>query len=53
MQGITLGMIVGNRGFFPDHLCESGRQEMLEVLEKAGIKVIALTPEDTKFGTVE
>ena len=22
---ITFGMIVGNRGFFPDHLAQSGR----------------------------
>ncbi len=33
----TLGVIVGNRGFFPDHLCESGRAEVLRVLEEEGI----------------
>ena len=31
----TLGLVVGNRGFFPDHLVESGRKQVLEVLEKA------------------
>mgnify|MGYP000971959335 CR=1 FL=1 len=33
---LTLGMIVGNRGFFPSHLCDTGRKTMLKVLE--GIK---------------
>ena len=50
---LTLGLIVGNRGFFPDHLCLSGRATMLEVLEREGIKVIALSPEDTPYGSVE
>lgn len=49
----TLGVIVGNRGFFPDHLCDTGRQTILKVLAEEGIRAIALTPEDTKFGTVE
>ena len=33
---VTFGVIVGNRGFFPDHLAESGRAEILSVLEKGG-----------------
>ncbi len=49
----TLGVIVGNRGFFPSELCEGGRKTILEVLEKQGFKVIALTPEDTAYGSVE
>jgi L-fucose isomerase-like protein len=50
---LTFGMIVGNRGFFPDHLANEGRNEMLAVLKKAGVKVITLTPEQSKFGSVE
>jgi len=50
---MTFGLIVGNRGFFPDHLAKSGREEMIAVLEKAGHTVIALSPEDTKYGAVE
>ena len=50
---LTFGVIVGNRGFFPDHLAKSGRQEMLGVLEKAGIRSIILTPEESKHGAVE
>ena len=50
---VTLGVIIGNRGFFPDHLADDGRKEVLKVLEEEGIEAVALTPEDTKFGTVE
>jgi len=49
----TLGLIVGNRGFFPAHLCESGRTEILKVLEEEGIKVIAVPVEATKLGAIE
>jgi L-fucose isomerase-like protein len=50
---MTLGLIVGNRGFFPDHLAKSGREEMLRVLEGAGIDVVTLSPEESKYGAVE
>jgi L-fucose isomerase-like protein len=50
---MTLALIVGNRGFFPDHLAKKGREEMLAVLENAGVRVIAPTPELTKYGAVE
>jgi len=50
---MTVGLIVGNRGFFPDHLAKTGREEMLAVLESAGIDVVVLTPEQSKHGAVE
>jgi len=50
---MTMGLIVGNRGFFPDHLAKTGREEMIQVLEKAGIDVVALCPEQSKYGAVE
>lgn len=54
MKGsITLGIIVGNRGFFPAHLCDTGRKEILTVLEKLGIGTITLPTDATKFGAVE
>jgi L-fucose isomerase-like protein len=53
MSKTTLGVIVGNRGFFPDHLCETGRAEVLRVLKEEGIETIALSPADTPFGSVE
>jgi L-fucose isomerase-like protein len=50
---MTFGVIVGNRGFFPDHLAKSGRAEMLAGVEKAGYRAVAVTAEETKFGAVE
>jgi L-fucose isomerase-like protein len=50
---MTFGVIVGNRGFFPDHLAKSGRADMIAVLEKAGHNVVVAGPEDTKYGAVE
>src|SRR5258708_7047212 len=50
---MTMGVIVGSRGFFPSHLATSGRLEMIAVLEAAGIKPIVLTPEETAHGAVE
>ena len=50
---MTFGMIVGNRGFFPDHLAKSGRTEMIAAIEKAGHSVVAPGVQDTKFGAVE
>ena len=52
-KNMTMGLIVGNRGFFPAHLCESGRREILRVLEEEGIKPITLPVEASKFGAVE
>src|ERR1700736_1171895 len=50
---MTMGVIVGNRGFFPDHLAKSGRDEILAALKAAGIDAVALTPEESKYGAVE
>jgi L-fucose isomerase-like protein len=49
----VLGVIVGNRGFFPGHLSEKGRQTVLDLLEREGIKAIALGPGDSPYGSVE
>ena len=50
---MVFGVIVGNRGFFPDHLARSGRQEMLAALTAKGIKPIVLAENDSKHGAVE
>ncbi|PKU25925.1 L-fucose/L-arabinose isomerase family protein [Telmatospirillum siberiense] len=50
---MTMGVIVGSRGFFPDHLARSGREEMIKVLEGAGFDVVVLSPEQTKHGAVQ
>ncbi len=53
MEKTTLGVIIGNRGFFPDILARDGREEVLRVLAERGYKTVCLMPEDTKFGAVE
>jgi L-fucose isomerase-like protein len=53
MSATTFGIIIGNRGFFPDVLARDGREEVLQVLEKAGYKTVCLTPQDSKHGSVE
>jgi L-fucose isomerase-like protein len=50
---MTLGVLVGNRGFFPSHLATSGRLEMVAALESVGIKAVVLSPEETAHGAVE
>ena len=50
---MTFGLIVGNRGFFPDHLAKTGREEMMQALAKAGIDCIVLSPDQSKYGAVE
>ena len=52
-QNITMGLIVGNRGFFPDHLCQTGRETILKVLKTEGIEAVVLPADATKFGAVE
>jgi L-fucose isomerase-like protein len=50
---LTMGLIIGNRGFFPDQLAKVGREEMIEALAKAGMDCVVLGPEDSKHGAVE
>jgi L-fucose isomerase-like protein len=50
---MTMGVIVGNRGFFPDLLAKSGRDEMIQALSKAGMDCVVLGPEQSKHGAVE
>jgi len=52
-SNITFGVIVGNRGFFPDQLVENGREEILSLLKEKGIETISLSSEETKLGSVE
>src|SRR5580692_8344210 len=53
MSSTILGVIIGNRGFFPDSVARDGHAEILALLKKEGIDAICLTHEDSKFGTVE
>jgi L-fucose isomerase-like protein len=53
VEGMTLGVIFGNRDFFPDGLVAEARRDLLEVLAELGVAVVTLTPEQTKLGAVE
>jgi len=53
MKKTTFGVIIGNRGFFPDALAKQGRKNILEVLKKNGFNSIALSMQQTKYGAVE
>jgi len=52
-QKMTFGVVVGNRGFFPDQLAKTGRVEIIAVLEAAGAQAVVLSPEESKHGAVE
>jgi L-fucose isomerase-like protein len=50
---MTMGVIVGNRGFFPDHLAKTGREEILAALAKAGIDAVTIGLDEGAYGSVE
>ena len=49
----TLGIIIGNRDFFPDSLVEFARLEIIEVCKQLNINPILLDSSETKLGGVE
>ena len=49
----TLGVIYGNRDFFPDQLVTEARADMAKIFTKFGIKPIQLGENDSKLGGVE
>jgi L-fucose isomerase-like protein len=49
----TLGVIIGNRDFFPDKLVAEARTEIVALFEKLNITPILLGDSDTKLGGVE
>src|SRR3954465_1560553 len=50
---VTLGVIIGNRDFFPDNLVGECRSDLLEAFEKANIQPVMLDESETKLGGVE
>ncbi len=53
MAKATLGLIVGNRGFFADNLVKDGRKVILKLLKELDIDVVVLDEKATKMGAVE
>jgi L-fucose isomerase-like protein len=53
LKSPTLGVIYGNRDFFPDQLVTEARADVAKVFTKFGIKAIQLGETDSKLGGVE
>ncbi len=53
MKKTTLGVIVGNRAFFPDKFVAEGRKELLDFLARWNIEAVILDETATKLGAVE
>ncbi len=50
---VSIGVIIGNRDFFPDSLVEKARTEIIDVFAKLNLKPILLDSQETKLGGVE
>ncbi len=48
-----LGVIYGNRDFFPDQLVTEARADMARLFDSLGIKAVQLGDQETKLGGVE
>lgn len=53
MEKQTIGLIVGHRSCFPEALCKAGRERMMNVLQKAGVEIVSLSEQDSRYGKVE
>jgi L-fucose isomerase-like protein len=49
----TLGVIFGNRDFFPDHLVSEARKDIQTLFAEMDITGVMLAEEETKLGSVE
>jgi len=49
----TLGIIIGNRDFFPDILVGEARADITQLAEQVGFDTVMLDPAETKLGGVE
>ena len=49
----TLGVIIGNRDFFPDQLVAEARDDVVKLFAERGIRPVMVSPEETKLGGIE
>lgn len=52
-RATTLGVIVGNRDFFPDHLISEARSDIAALFQELNITPVWLGEEESKLGGVE
>ena len=50
---LTLGVIFGNRDFFPDKLVPEARADIVKLFAELGLDAVMLDPAETKLGGVE
>ncbi len=50
---ITLGVILGNRDFFPDSLISEARRDLVSLFARLGVEPVWLSEQDSKLGAVE
>ncbi len=50
---IALGVIIGNRDFFPDKLVSEARADLAKLFSELGLEAVMLDPADSKLGGVE
>jgi L-fucose isomerase-like protein len=53
MAKVTLGVIVGNRDFFPDRLVTEARADVLKLFKEMDIEAVMVDEKATKLGGVE
>lgn len=53
MADAVVGIIIGNRDFFPDVLVAEARNDLIKLFGELGIETIMLTPQESKLGAVE
>jgi len=49
----SFGVLVSTRGFFPAHLAQTGRIDILKKLQEMGHEAVILSETDTGYGAVE
>lgn len=52
-MAMTLGVIIGNRDFFPDRLVIEARKDVQALFAELGIEAVLLGEQDSKLGSVE
>ena len=53
MGKMTFALYFGNRGFFPETLIASAREEMKKAVEEAGFETLIMDLDKTRYGAVE
>ncbi|MBR9998719.1 MAG: L-fucose/L-arabinose isomerase family protein [Cyclobacteriaceae bacterium] len=53
MKNESIGVIFGNRDFFPDHLVTEARKDIQKLLSELKIEGVMLSEDETKLGGVE